>query len=310
MINKKISILIPVYNSAENLNNFITNLISLCTKKFKSFEVILVDDESKDNSWQIIEKLSTLHQNLKGVQLRKNVGLHYAIFSGLHYCEGDIIVTMDDDGQNSPESIEKIILELEKGYDACYANYKMKKHNIFRRFGSFINNLVASFLFDKPLKLVLTSFRCFNKEIKNEMIKFKSSYVYIDGLIFSITNNVAQVMVDHKEREFGKSNYTIIKLIGLWLKMATGFSILPLRIASIFGILFSISSFCITIWLVFFRSVSSDIPIGWTSLVVIIIFLGGIQLLALGLIGEYLGRAYLTINNSPKYSEKKKLNIK
>ena len=134
--------------------------------------------------------------------------------------------------------------------------------------------------------------------------------VYIDGLIFSITNNVSHVRVDHKEREFGKSNYTIIKLIGLWLKMATGFSILPLRIASIFGILFSISSFCITIWLVFFRSISSDIPIGWTSLVVIIIFLGGIQLLALGLIGEYLGRAYLTINNSPKYSEKKKLNIK
>jgi polyisoprenyl-phosphate glycosyltransferase len=308
-MSKKLSIIIPVFNSAEGLQNFVENLISTVSKQFQDFEIIMVDDCSRDSSWSIIEKLSTIHKNIKGIQLRKNAGQHNAIFSGLHYCEGDVIVTMDDDGQNSPDSVEKLILEINKGYDVCYANYKIKKHNFFRRCGSYINNLVATFLFKKPKNLVLTSFRCFKNDIKNEILKHQSSFIYIDGLIFSITDNVSQTLVDHGERKFGKSNYTILKLIGLWLKMATGFSILPLRIASIFGIFLSIASFVITIWLVFFRSVSSGIPVGWTSLVVIIIFLGGIQLLALGLIGEYLGRAYLTINNSPKYSESKKLNI-
>ena len=308
-MSKKLSIIIPVFNSAEGLQNFVENLISTVSKQFQDFEIIMVDDCSRDSSWSIIEKLSSIHKNIKGIQLRKNAGQHNAIFSGLHYCEGDVIVTMDDDGQNSPDSVEKLILEINKGYDVCYANYKIKKHNFFRRCGSYINNLVATFLFKKPKNLVLTSFRCFKNDIKNEILKHQSSFIYIDGLIFSITDNVSQTLVDHRERKFGKSNYTILKLIGLWLKMATGFSILPLRIASIFGIFLSIASFVITIWLVFFRSVSSGIPMGWTSLVVIIIFLGGIQLLALGLIGEYLGRAYLTINNSPKYSESKKLNI-
>ena len=308
-MSKKLSIIIPVFNSAEGLQNFVENLISTVSKQFQDFEIIMVDDSSRDSSWSIIEKLSSIHKNIKGIQLRKNAGQHNAIFSGLHYCEGEVIVTMDDDGQNSPDSVEKLILEINKGYDVCYANYKIKKHNFFRRCGSYINNLVATFLFKKPKNLVLTSFRCFKNDIKNEILKHQSSFIYIDGLIFSITDNVSQTLVDHGERKFGKSNYTILKLIGLWLKMATGFSILPLRIASIFGIFLSIASFVITIWLVFFRSVSSGIPVGWTSLVVIIIFLGGIQLLALGLIGEYLGRAYLTINNSPKYSESKKLNI-
>ncbi len=310
-MNKKISIIIPVYNSAINLKNFISKLILIISKQFNNFEIILVDDSSKDNSWEVIKDISKLNDTLvKAIQLRKNVGQHNAIFSGLKYCEGDIIVTMDDDGQNPPESIEKIISELDKGYDVCYANYKIKKHNFFRRFGSYINNLFTSFLFNKPSTLILTSFRCFKKDIKDEILKHKSSFIYIDGLIFSITNNVSQIFVDHKEREYGKSNYTVFKLVSLWLKMATGFSILPLRIAALLGILFSITSFCISIWLVFFREMTSQIPIGWTSLIVIILFLGGIQLLALGLIGEYLGRAYLTLNNSPKFSEKNKLNIK
>jgi polyisoprenyl-phosphate glycosyltransferase len=309
-MSKELTIIIPVYNSAENLENFIKNLILSISKNYKNFEIIMVDDFSRDNSWIVIEKLCSIHQNIKGIQLRKNSGQHNAIFSGLQHSEGEIIVTMDDDGQNLPDAVQKLIDNVKKGSDVCYANYKIKKHNFFRRFGSYINNLVASFLFNKPFNLILTSFRCFNKDIKDEILKNKSSHIYLDGLIFSVTGNVSQVDVDHKEREFGVSNYTVLKLLELWLKMATGFSVLPLRLASIFGIIFSITSFAITIWLVFFRSMSSEIPIGWTSLMVIIIFLGGIQLLAIGLIGEYLGRAYLTINNSPKYSERKKINIK
>ena len=173
-MNKKLSIIIPVYNSATNLKNFISQLIAIISKQFNNFEIILVDDSSKDNSWEVIKDISKLNDTLvKAIQLRKNVGQHNAIFSGLKYCEGDIIVTMDDDGQNPPESIEKIISELNKGYDVCYANYKIKRHNFFRRFGSYINNLFTSFLFNKPTSLVLTSFRCFKKDIKDEILKHK-----------------------------------------------------------------------------------------------------------------------------------------
>ena len=179
------------------------------------------------------------------------MGQHNAIFAGLKNCNGKIIVTMDDDGQNLPESIPSLINELNKGFDICYANYKNKKHNFFRKFGSYINNLVASILFDKPYNLVLTSFRCFTSDIKNEILKFQSTYIYLDGLIFSTTSNVSQIYVDHKEREIGKSNYTISKLFGLWFRMAIGFSIVPLRLASTVGILLSITSLVIAVWLIF-----------------------------------------------------------
>ena len=132
----------------------------------------------------------------------------------------------------------------------------------------------------------------------------------MDGIIYSITKNITNVYVDHQNRIFGNSNYTFLKLLSLWSQMATGFSILPLRLSSLLGFFFSILSFCITIWLVFFRDVESSIPMGWTSLMVVIIFFGGIQLLALGLIGEYLGRAYLSINNHSVYSIKEKINLK
>ena len=306
---KELSIIIPVYNSEKILEFFTDKLIQTLEKKYNNFEIIFINDASKDNSWKVVQKLCKKNKVIKGINLRKNVGQHNAIFAGLKNCNGKIIVTMDDDGQNMPESISSLVDELNKGFDVCYANYKNKKHNFFRKFGSFINNLVASILFDKPYKLVLTGFRCFTCDIKDEILKFQSAYIYLDGLIFSSTNNYSQIYVDHKEREIGKSNYTASKLFGLWLRMAFGFSIMPLRLASIFGILLSITSLIIAVWLIFFRSMSSSIPLGWTSLMVIILFLGGIQLLALGLIGEYLGRTYITINNSTKYSIKNKINF-
>lgn len=306
---KELSIIIPVYNSEEILENLTNKLIQTLEKKYKNFEIILINDASKDKSWKIIQKLCKKNKLIKGINLRKNVGQHNAIFAGLKNCDGKIIVTMDDDGQNPPEGIPILLDKLNKGFDVCYANYKNKKHNFFRKFGSFINNIFVSILFNKPYKLVLTSFRCFTSDIKNEILNFQSAYIYLDGIIFSCTNNYSQIYVDHKEREFGKSNYTTLKLLSLWLKVLFGFSIMPLRLASIFGILLSFMSLVIAVWLFFFREMSSLIPLGWTSLMVIILFLGGIQLLALGLIGEYLGRTYSTINNSSKYSIKSKINF-
>lgn len=308
MNNIEISIIIPVYNSGKNLENLINELILILQKDYQYFEIILVDDDSKDESWEVINNFCLQNIFIKGVLLRKNVGQHNAIFAGMKYAHGNFIVTMDDDGQNSPDDIKLLVDSVKSGYDVSYANYKIKRHNIFRRFGSLVNNIVACFLFDKPLNLFMTSFRCFSNDIKKELLKNKSSSLYLDGLIFSVTKNISNVFVEHRKREFGSSNYTFYKLFSLWSQMATGFSILPLRISSLLGFFFSISSFFVTIWFIFFRSVSSNIPVGWTSLIVVIIFFGGVQLLALGLIGEYIGRTYLTVNNTLQYSEKKKIN--
>ena len=306
----KVSVVIPVFNSSKNLENLIGELFVKLKNNFSSYEVILVDDKSSDNTWEVIANLCTTHNWIRAIKLRKNVGQHNAILAGLRFANGHYIVTMDDDGQNSPNDIINLISEVEKGADVCYAKYSIKEHNIFRRIGSLINNIFVSILFNKPLSLNLTSFRCFNSQIKDELIKNKSPSIYLDALIISLTRNISQINVEHHNRKYGKSNYTFYKLLSLWFQMATGFSVKPLRIASLLGIIFSLSSFTVLIWLVFIRSPSSEIPMGWTSLIVVIIFFGGIQLLALGLIGEYLGRTYLLSNNHPQFSIKESKNIK
>ncbi len=306
----KIRIVIPVYNSSLNLKNLIDSLYLVLKDNFTTYEVVLVDDMSTDDSWNVISELSMTYNWIKAIRLRLNIGQHNAIQTGLYYTTGDLIVTMDDDGQNSSKDIILLVDKLEKQYEVCYADYPIKKHSILRKFFSSLNNLIVSFLFNKPYDLKLTSFRCFTSQIKNELLRNKSPSVYLDGLIISITRNITSVTVEHNERKYGKSNYTFIKLFSLWLQMFTGFSVKPLRLASILGIIFSLTSFLVTFWLVFFRSPSSDVPMGWTSIIVVVIFFGGIQLLALGLIGEYLGRTYLTVNNQSYNSIKEKINLK
>jgi len=306
----KISIVIPVYNSSLNLKNLIDSLHLVLKDNFAAYEVVLVDDMSTDDSWNVISELCMTYSWIKAIRLRLNIGQHNAIQTGLYYTTGDLIVTMDDDGQNSPKDIILLADKLEEQYEVCYADYPIKKHNILRKFFSSLNNLIVSFLFNKPYHLKLTSFRCFTFQIKNELLKNKSPSVYLDGLIISITRNITSVTVEHNERKYGKSNYTFVKLFSLWIQMFTGFSVKPLRLASILGIIFSLTSFLVTFWLIFFRSPSSDVPMGWTSIIVVVIFFGGIQLLALGLIGEYLGRTYLTVNNQSYNSIKDKINLK
>ena len=306
----KVSVVIPVFNSSKSLENLVNELFIQLKNNYNSYEAILIDDRSEDSTWEIVENLCKNYDWVKGIKLRKNVGQHNAILAGLRFAEGQYIVTMDDDGQNSPNDIVNLVSEIEKGSDVCYAKYLVKEHNIFRRVGSAINNVFISALFNKPLNLTLTGFRCFSSQIKNELIKNKSPSIYLDSLIISLTRNISQINVEHHNRKYGKSNYTFYKLLSLWFQMATGFSVKPLRIASLLGIIFSLSSFTVLIWLVFIRSPSSEIPMGWTSLIVVIIFFGGIQLLALGLIGEYLGRTYLLSNNHPQFSIKESKNIK
>ena len=214
----KVSIVIPVFNSSKNLEKLISELFIQLKNNYSNYEVILIDDKSNDDTWEVVTNICKIHNWIKAIKLRKNVGQH------------------------SPNVIVYLISEVEKGADVCYAKYSIKEHNIFRRVGSLINNIFVTILFNKPLSLNLTSFRSFNSQIKDELIKNKSPSIYLDALIISLTRNISQISVDHHNRKYGKSNYTFYKLLSLWFQMATGFSVKPLRIASLLGIIFSISS--------------------------------------------------------------------
>ena len=306
----EISIVVPVYNASLNLKNLVEDLLLALKNNFTTYELILVNDKSLDDSWNIITDLCKSYSWIKAIELRKNVGQHNSILAGLKYADGNYIITMDDDCQHPSKYIVDLYAEINKGYDVCYANWTIKKHNFLRKLMSKFNNYVATLLFNKPLDLYLSPFRCITCQVKDEIIKNKSPSVYLDGLILSITRNISKISVTHNERKFGSSNYSFFKLLNLWMQMITGFSIVPLRFASILGFFFSAAGFMMALWLIFFKSITSETPIGWTSLLVIVLFLGGIQLIALGVIGEYLGRTYLAANNYPQFSIRKTLNVK
>ena len=233
-----LSIVIPVYNSENILEELVTRIYqSLKKKNFQGkFEIILINDCSKDNSWEKIKDLSDKFSDVKGLNLAENYGQHNAIMAGLNECKGDKIITMDDDLQHPPESIKDIYDELEKNFDSCYTYYLNRQHPFWKKFISWLNNLVSSYLLNKPLKIYLSSFRGFKKELLNKIIQYKVASVYLDGLILIITRNISMISVPHQKRFSGPSNYNFKKLVSLWSDMAINFPIHPIRFATFFGL--------------------------------------------------------------------------
>jgi len=300
-----ISIVVPVYNSEDNLVELNRQII-LELKNIK-FELILINDQSKDESWKVIKKLTQEFQNIIGVNLRKNSGQDNAIFAGINYANGKYIVIMDDDLQHSPSDILRMHIEIKKGYDVCYANFETKKQLLWKNIGSWLNGKIAEIIIDKPKDIYLSPFKIITKDIINEIKTTNYLYPYIDGIIFSITNNITQIDAKHYERFSGCSNYTLLKSIKVFMKLATGFSIFPLRITSFVGVLTSIFGFSLGLYFVFEYFINNSSPAGWTSMIVVLLFLGGIILISLGILGEYLGRIYLSINKNKSYTVKEEL---
>tara|TARA_Y100000590_G_C15558482_1_gene953784 strand:- start:308 stop:1108 length:801 start_codon:yes stop_codon:yes gene_type:complete len=233
-----LSIVIPVYNSENILEELVTKIYqSLKKKNFQGkFEIILVNDCSQDKSWEKIKGLSDKFSDVIGLNLAENYGQHSAIMAGLNACKGDKIITMDDDLQHPPESIKDIYDELEKNFDSCYTYYLNRQHPLWKKFISWLNNLVSSYLLNKPLKIYLSSFRGFKKELSNKIIQYKGTSVYLDGLILGATRNISMITVHHQKRFSGPSNYNFKKLVSLWSDMAVNFPIRPIRFATFFGL--------------------------------------------------------------------------
>ena len=298
----KLSICIPVYNGADTIGKLVEKLQE--TFKIYEVEIVMANDGSRDNSSEVCQKLVENYSNCRFIDLRRNNGEHNAVMCTLNYCPGDYAVIIDDDLQNPPEEILKLLEEIQKGYDVVYSKYHQKKHHWFRNFGSKINDIFATWLLEKPKNLYLCSFKIINRAVINEIIKYKGPFPYIDGLILRCTSNISSVFVQHNARTSGKSNYTLSKLIHLWLSMFVNFSIKPMRAMMGIGGLVMLSSVVLAIYFIIDKILNPEIVSGWTSLMVILLFLGGVQILFLGLIGEYIGKNYLDQNGTPQFTVK------
>lgn len=304
-----ISVIIPVYNSENTIELVCKKILDSLKNEF-NFEIILVNDYSKDDSLSRCKSLFERNNNIILLNLSKNFGQHNAILAGLSFASGENIVFLDDDLQTPPEEIKKLILKLEEGYDVVFANYKQKKHSKLKNIGSKINDLMSNILLKKPKKLQMTSYFIIKKFLANEILKYTGPYPYLGGLILRSTNNIGILNIDHKEREFGKTNYNFIKLFRLWLNGYTNFSIKPLRISFILGISMSAIGFILAIIFIIRKIMNPSISIGWTSIIVVLFVFFGLQLLLTGMIGEYIGRVFLTLNKQPQYVIKDIYNYK
>lgn len=308
---KSISFVIPCYRSAVTLPIVIDELTNVMQKmKDYQYEIICVNDASPDNTFEVIKELCKKNDNMVGIDLAKNFGQHSAIMAGLNCAWGDIIISLDDDGQMPLESIPELILKIEQGADVVFGRYVNKRHSKFRNLGSLVNDKMCCILLEKPKELYVSSFWAMKKFVAEEMIKYEGAYPYLLGLILRVTRNIDNVDVIHRERAAGQTGYSLIKLFSLWMNGFTAFSVKPLRLATICGCLSSVIGFIYGVIMIIRKILNPNILLGYSSLLVVNLFLGGMIMFMLGIVGEYIGRMYICINNSPQYVIRRVVGVK
>lgn len=306
----KLSFVIPCYRSADSIGDVTRRIRQTVEQDGRyDYEIICVNDDSPDNTLAVLRDLAAQDSHIKVIALTKNFGQHAALMAGYNHVTGDIVVCMDDDGQNPPEEMFLLIDKLDEGYDLVSARYTNKKHSWFRRMGSKLSMAMSTYLIGKPKNIDLNSYCVFRRFIADEIIKYKNAYPFVHGLMLRVTRNIANVEIHHKEREAGTSGYNLKKLVSLWMNGFTAFSEKPLRLASLMGFLCAALGFFWGIFVIIRKLVYPGIMAGYSSIVAIILLLAGINMLFLGLLGEYIGRIYICINNSPQYAIRETINI-
>ncbi|MCR5577529.1 MAG: glycosyltransferase family 2 protein [Oscillospiraceae bacterium] len=298
----KISFVIPCYRSEHTLPAVVAELKrTMAQRPEYDYEIILTEDGSPDGVWRVICGLAEEDARVRAIRFTRNFGQHAALMAGLSAVSGDAAFLLDDDGQAPVDELFKLIDELEKGYDVVYGVYPEIRQNAFRRFGTWMNKMMAETLLDWPKDLQSTSFFVCRRLVVEEMLRYDKPYPYLEGLIIRATRNIGHVLVHQRDRAEGTSGYTLGKLLKLWLNGFTAFSVKPLRIASVCGMTFALLGFVWMLVIVIQRLVSTDVVEGWATIVAVLLLIGGMLMLMLGLIGEYIGRIYICINNSPQY---------
>lgn len=297
----KYSVVVPVFNSEPSLVELCQRITKVFLKMDESYEIILVDDSSMDNSWQIMKELIRNDKQVKIIQLMKNFGQHNAIICALNYVSGKYIITMDDDLQNPPEELPKMIKKIREGYDVVIGAQEVKQDSTFKNLGSFFIRYINVKIFNKPKDLKLSSFRIMKRVVADEIKKLKTPYPYVSGMLLSITRNISNVTVKHDKRKYGSSTYNISKLIKLAFNLIINYSSLPLKFLTFIGILVSVASFCMGLYFII-KKLIIGIPVpGWTSVVFLLSFFNGLLLIILSIIGEYLARIINEVSNRQQF---------
>jgi undecaprenyl-phosphate 4-deoxy-4-formamido-L-arabinose transferase len=299
----EISVVVPVYNSEPCLLELVRQTAAALHEH--AHELILVDDQSTDGSWGVIRRLCENHQNLVGIRLRKNAGQDSAILCGLRLAQGRFIVIMDDDLQHAPSDMLALYAQCrDHEWDVCYAHFPVRKHAWWKRFGSWLNGKLAELVIAKPRQLYLSPFKIIRQEIVKEVVKYTGAFPYVDGLILAVTHNIGQADVAHHDRQLGQSAYGMAKSVVVFMRVATGFSVWPLRVATCSGMVCALGAFFLALFYLAQYARSGHRVEGWITIVILLLLLGGLLLTSVGMVGEYLGRLYLNNNGKPQSTVK------
>lgn len=293
----KLSFVIPIYNSEKTITDVVLSLIDAVKTLQYEYEIILVNDGSRDNSYGICQNLSIQLNEVKAFTLTRNFGQACALMAGFSQADGDYIICLDDDLQTPPSEFPKLLNTLIAGnYDLVYGFYLKKKHSAFRNIGAGLNEFMQNRVIKMPKDLHTSSYFAVKREIVTAVVEYKQPYPYLPGLFYRVTHNICSIPIEHHSRQIGKSGYNLKKLINLWKNGLLNFSYITLKLATVAGLMFLMVSVILL--------VVSIIQNAWNRALIILTFLffiGGVQLLSIGLLGEYIGRMYMGINGTPQY---------
>lgn len=306
-----VSVIVPCFHSEESLDD----VVRLTQAEFEKSavydcEFILVNDNPPDKTYDKICGLASAYPNIHGICLMRNFGQHSALMCALNYAEGDLVLCMDDDLQTHPSQIPLLLSAMESGeYDVVYGVFEERPSlSPFKRFSSWLNKVTGNILLEQPADMKTSSFWMCTSQIKNQMIKFHNYNPFVDALFTRMTTRIGNVTVKHHQREHGSSGYTLRKLINLWLSYFN-YTKLPLRMVFWMGMFFVVVGFIAGIVVIIQKMTDPLMPAGWASIICLLLFFFGVVLFALGMIGEYVGNIVLSVNSTPQYVVRDRVNF-
>jgi len=298
----RISFVIACFNSENSLQKVVDEIkSSVCSLSEVSYEIILVDDYSRDNTSDVIKRICQKDNKVKGIFFSKNYGQQPAMLAGFRASEGDLVVYCDDDGQSPVSDLGKFLGKIDEGYDMVWAKYSIKRSGALKRLGSYVNDRMVCFLFSKPKDLYFGNFWVAKRFVVDEACRCTNPFPYLGGVFLKTTTSMANVECKYRGRIQGRSNYSFLKLLSVWMNGFTSFSVVPLRLSSLLGVVVSFFGFILMILLIVSKLKNPDVPLGYSSIMSTVLFLGGMTMILLGILGEYIGRIYININGVPQY---------